>query len=233
MTEEYKNDLDLLEEEHFSDEEEDFNDSESSTEEETIEECSLNDDGICLLPEKKNVSLQFDSTDHLKPIINIDNQTLPKSEKDSISKKGQNEIFLAVNHIIRKYFYGNTEEKKKIISGFYYQATHWFVMILACIVLFFVNDIIFLSAYVFVFFLDALAIVILHDCPLTRLEEKSLGYSIVDYRKQLFRSCGIRYECNHNYETQLDIIFNLVSLLIIKIGLIISYRWFIQNKNTI
>ncbi len=161
------------------------------------------------------------------------NSQLLEQKKQNISEKGRHEIFLVMNNIVRKFFYGNTAAKKRVLKGVYYQLAHWLVMIIAAIVLLFVNNIYFLAAYVFVFFLDAFAIIILHDCPLTRLEEDCLKTSIVDYRKELFRSCGIRYECNHNYETQLDVVFNLVTLFVLKIGLLIIYYWFIQGKHII
>ncbi len=167
-----------------------------------------------------------------KKICEQNNQLL-EQKKQKISEKGRHEMFLVMNNLVRKFFYGNTAVKKKILKGVYYQMAHWLVMIVAGIVLFFVNNIYFLAAYVFVFFLDAFAIIILHDCPLTRLEEDCLKTSIVGYRKELFRTCGIRYECDHSYETQLDVVFNLVTLFILKIGLLIIYYWFIQGKHII
>ncbi len=108
------------------------------------------------------------------------NSQLLEQKKQNISEKGRHEIFLVMNNIVRKFFYGNTAAKKRVLKGVYYQLAHWLVMIIAAIVLLFVNNIYFLAAYVFVFFLDAFAIIILHDCPLTRLEEDCLKTSIVD-----------------------------------------------------
>ena len=65
--------------------------------------------------------------------------------------------------------------------------------------------------------MNAFCIIFLQDCPLTLLERKYLNDSSCDMKLRFMKSIGIHYNCNHDYEYQLEVVTNIASATILKI----------------
>jgi len=87
-----------------------------------------------------------------------------------------------------------------------------FIFVIAFIILF-NNDLLYLLIILLIISLDAFSIVVLHKCPLTTLEEKYLKKSSCQERKQLLKKLGISYNCNHEYENQIELLINVWMLV--------------------
>jgi len=110
--------------------------------------------------------------------------------------------------------------------GSYYAFIHSLIAFLGLLILLFSNNIIYLSILLLVIILDSLAIVFLHDCPLTMLEKKYLGTSTVTARRNALKNMGILFTCDHEYESQLELLINLWTIVAIKIFVIICASMF-------
>ena len=66
-----------------------------------------------------------------------------------------------------------------------------------------------LAVLLIVVSLDALSIVVLHECPLTTLERKYYGESMCDIRSEEIKKAGIVYTCDHEYEKQIELLINV------------------------
>jgi hypothetical protein len=94
------------------------------------------------------------------------------------------------------------------IPGYYYCTVHSLFMVLCGIILFFVHDKFAMIALLLVISLDAHANVVLFDCPLSGLEKKYLGTSMIESRVHVLQHLGIMYSNNKCYDTQLEVIIN-------------------------
>ena len=117
------------------------------------------------------------------------------------------------------------------IVGWYYQFIHYLIIILAGIVMLFNNNPFCLTLLLIVISLDAFSIVVLHNCPLTILEEKYLKTSLVKDRMKKLRKSKIVYNCHHIYEQQIELLINVWSIIACKILFILTMKTF--NKNII
>lgn len=72
--------------------------------------------------------------------------------------------------------------------------------------------------------LDAFSIVVLHSCPLTILEKKYMGESSSDIRKKFLKELGISYNCDHEYEIQIEFMINVWILIAIKCLIVIFLK---------
>jgi hypothetical protein len=143
-----------------------------------------------------------------------------KKVKNNIVRFFINDIINdTINKIIGK-------DLKHRILGLYYGNIHTAIMFLGISIILFCNNIFYLIALLIIISLDAFTIVILHDCPLTMLEKKHLGTSIVELKKKFFKSIGILYDCNHAYEYQLELVINVASATIFKILVLIFIKIF-------
>lgn len=131
-------------------------------------------------------------------------------------------------------FFSNYLKKNNLsikIVGWYYQFIHYFIIILIGIVMLFNNNPFYLTLLLIVISLDAFSIVILHNCPLTILEQKYLKTSLVKDRMKNFRKSKIMYRCNHIYEQQIELLINVWCLVACKILFILTMKTI--NKNII
>ena len=119
----------------------------------------------------------------------------------------------------------------KTVIGTYYMACHSMLVHLIIFVLLFSSDIIFLSCIFNLLAVDAISIVILHDCPLTMLEQKYLKSSMAKMRNKVFKKSKIDFKCNHQYESSLEAVLNLLTLIGIKIGYIIALKMYTSFKS--
>jgi hypothetical protein len=136
-------------------------------------------------------------------------------------KKLKNNYETIINKNIIRIILKNVPHFVRQMVGYYYSFIHMCLAILGLMVLLFSNNIIHLACLLVVIILDALSIVFLHDCPLTKLEEKYLGFSSVSKRKEFLKNLGIMYECNHDYESQLEVLINAWTFAAIKMLVLI------------
>ena len=119
-------------------------------------------------------------------------------------------------NVIREYCVSLSPFWKEII-GHYYLFLHNVIIILGCFIFLFSDNIFYLSALLNMIILDCVCIVFAHDCPLTNLEKRYLNTSLVEIRQTSLKDLGIVYECNHEYEKQLELLINLWSFISLKI----------------
>jgi hypothetical protein len=140
-------------------------------------------------------------------------------------KKSSSREKLVEDNIVRKI--SNFIRKRPILNqilGYYYVILHGIIATLGILVLLFSNNIIHLACLLIVIILDSMCIVFLHDCPLTMLEKKYLKISAVSTRFEALHKSNIVFECNHEYESQLELLINVWSFCAIKMFAIILLR---------
>jgi len=131
------------------------------------------------------------------------------------------------NNIIRKcmhFIYNklNLKNKNFIPYNFIHDL---FIFIIAFIIIFNTN-LFYLAIILFIISLDALSIVVLHQCPLTILKKKYLKKSSCEERKKILKNMGIFYKCNHFYEHQIELLINVWLLVACKCLIIILLKTF-------
>ena len=112
-----------------------------------------------------------------------------------------------------------------VIGSLYYSIHQVFIFLIGFISTFSFN-IIFLCAILVIVSMDALSIVVLHDCPLTIMEKKYLGTSVCEHRNIILKELGISYRCDHIYEQTIELLINVWMLLAMKICLVIVFKMF-------
>jgi hypothetical protein len=142
--------------------------------------------------------------------------------------KNQN-VIRDISNLFKKYLKKNNISTKLV--GWYYQFIHYLIIILAAIVMLFNNNPFHLTLLLIVISFDAFSVVILHNCPLTILEQKYLKTSLVKDRMKNFRKSKIMYKCNHIYEQQIELLINVWCLVACKILFILTMKTI--NKNII
>jgi len=133
------------------------------------------------------------------------------------------------NNIIRQLFLGDKDKRLTILKGLYYQILHSSIVYSILIILCFVNNIYYLLILLIILSLDSFCIIVLHNCPLTMLEHKYLGTSLLEEKIKFMNTLGIQYEISHTYEKQLELVTNTVCILVFKILLLIIVRYFGYN----
>lgn len=112
------------------------------------------------------------------------------------------------------------KKKAKTCIGVYYGILHIVIMVCCATVLLFDNNAIHLIIMFNLLSVDALTCVLLKNCPLTILEHKYLKKSWIGERFKLFKELSIDYQCNHEYESTLEILMNMGALFILKISVL-------------
>lgn len=138
-------------------------------------------------------------------------------------------IIRKISNCILKFFKNNGITRK--LLGFYYQVIHYVIIVLCGFLIAFCNNPIYLIILLIVISLDAFSVVILHNCPLTILEQKYLKTSLVKERIKNIKKAKIMYKCNHYYEQQLELLINVWTLVACKILIIMTMKTI--NKNII
>ena len=107
-----------------------------------------------------------------------------------------------------------------------YRHTHdSFIFLVSFIALFSMNLTHLTVLFIIVSF-DAFAIVVRHGCPLTALERKYIKRSSCDDRDELLGALGISYDCNHEYEKQIELLINVWMMVAGKCMCIIVMKMF-------
>ena len=119
------------------------------------------------------------------------------------------------------------------IIGLIYTFVHYIIMIAGAFIIFFNTNIVYLCCTLIVVSLDAFSIVVLHGCPLTKLEQKYLNTNSSEERYQYFKKCGIVYTCQHEYDKQIELLVNVWMLIAAKCLLLTCFNTFkIKLHNT-
>ena len=153
--------------------------------------------------------------------------------KEKINIKEEEIISILPRNVVREFLNNviNKDLKSKIL-GSYYIIIHSLIMYFGMSIILFSNNIYHLFAILLFVSLDALSVVILHDCPITLLEKKYLDSSMAQLKEQQLKECNIVYKDNHLYETQIELLINLASIIILKILVLIFMDLFnIQKPN--
>jgi len=169
--------------------------------------------------EKKNTI----SILNIEEIINLENSQPPvdPSQVDpSQVDPSQN-----VCRKFAKYINDNFNLKALKYTTYFKEIHHIFIFLIAFIGLF-NNNILHLSIILFILSLDAVSIVLLHECPLTTMEKKYLNTSSCDIRNDYLKSLGIMYNCDHDYEKQIELLINAWMLVTGKIIVILLLKTF-------
>lgn len=144
-----------------------------------------------------------------------------KEKKCKTKHKVKNNYSKLVSENIVRVILNSVPSCIKSFIGSYYAFIHSLIAFLGLLILLFSNNIIYLSILLLALILDSLAIVFLHDCPLTMLEKKYLGTSTITARRNALKNMGILFTCDHEYESQLELLINLWTIVAIKIFVII------------
>lgn len=128
---------------------------------------------------------------------------LKKETDNHVSNLLQTNIIRQITNYIN-----DTINFKSLRDNKYYIEFHNAFIFLIAFIILFNNNVYHLILILIIISLDALSIVVLHECPLTTLEKKYLNTSACDIRKQRFKKCNILYECEHEYEIQIELLTN-------------------------
>jgi len=154
-----------------------------------------------------------------------------EKDKDKDNKKGykkSKKLKMIEESVIRKfciYLYKKFNLKELQESTFYRHVHDTFIFLVSFIALFSMK----LSHLAVLFIIvtcDAFAIVVMHGCPLTALERKYIKRSSCDDRDELLGALGISYNCNHEYEKQVELLVNVWLLVAAKCMCIIIMKMF-------
>jgi hypothetical protein len=154
-----------------------------------------------------------------------------EKEKDKDSKKGykkSKKLKMIEDSIIRKcciYLYKKFNLQELQESTFYRHVHDTFIFLVSFIALFSMN-LTHLAVLFIIVTCDAFAIVVMHGCPLTALERKYIKSSSCDDRDELLGALGISYNCNHEYEKQVELLVNVWLLVAAKCMCVIIMKMF-------
>lgn len=143
------------------------------------------------------------------------NKNIEKDMEDSSIRNMSTTILNFLKERIPEYWIGQ-----------YYQLLHNIIIFGGSCVILFNTNVYHLIVLLIVISLDAFANVVCHDCPLTNLEKQYLKSSLSHDRRKTFKNLNIMYKCNHIYESQVELIVNMWSLVAAKIVIIIALRTF-------
>jgi hypothetical protein len=101
--------------------------------------------------------------------------------------------------------------------GTYYMFLHNLIAMTGLYLLLFSNKIWHLLILMNFIIMDSMSIVFIHNCPLTMLENKYLGTSLVKKRQKFFKDINIVYQCEHEYENQFEVLINIWGFACMKI----------------
>lgn len=132
----------------------------------------------------------------------------------------KNNIIRRVSHWVYKTFHFEA------ISNHYFLMLHCIFISFVSIVFIFCTNVYYLVILLFIITMDAFSVVVFHKCPLTILEEKYLGTNTSDERRHNMEKCGIVYNCDHEYEKQIELLINVWSLIAVKCLGIIGLKTF-------
>ena len=126
-------------------------------------------------------------------------------------------------------FIYNLFKKCGILTFFksnYYGFVHWIYAIFIAIIIIINNNICHLLAVLFIISLNAISIVILHQCPITMLEKKHTETSLTHNKITFYTNLGVSYKCKHSFEQELETVINVWLCIALKCLLLIILKTF-------
>ena len=157
-------------------------------------------------------------------------ETNKKLNKNKKLKK-HNHLKEEIDNVLLRKISNKVKPYLNRIIGNYYWLLHIFIMVISGLILLFDNNIIHLLIVMIFASLDSVACVILHDCPLTLLENKYLNRSMVDTKFFFMNNSNILYKCEHKYEKTLEFLTNMIAFLCGKIIFLILMKLFSVKVN--
>lgn len=131
----------------------------------------------------------------------------------------------------------------KNIIGLYYINFHSALIMMGCFILLFSNNILYIFILLNIVFLDIIAIIVLKNCPLFKMEKKFALLKVeekcngkckakttIEIKENVLNNFGLEYKCNHYYEMQLDFIMNLESTIFFKFSCLLFYYIFLDKN---
>ena len=167
----------------------------------------------------------------------IDTPTYKPTDKPNSYKNDKN-LKMVEDNIIRRtchYLYEKLR-LKDVQESTMYRHIHDTFIFLICVIVLFSNKLSHLAIIFMIVSMDAFSIVVLHRCPLTDLERKYIKRSSCDDRDELLNSIGVSYDCDHEYEKQVELLINVWLMVAGKCMCIIVMKMFsikIFNFNNI
>lgn len=115
---------------------------------------------------------------------------------------------------------------------YYYGFVHDLFIFLIAFIIIFNTNVMHLVVLLLVVSLDAFSIIVMHKCPLTLLEKKYLKSSSSERRKDFLQKLGISYQCNHEYENQIELLINVWMIVASKCIILVflnTFQWKLSN----
>ena len=112
------------------------------------------------------------------------------------------------------------------LKGALYFNVHMYIMFIIGFATLFTTSITVLIALLVIVSMDALSIVVLHECPLTTMEKKYLGITSCEIRNEFLYNSGIMYTCDHDYDKQIELLINVWTMIAGKCLSIIFLKMF-------
>jgi len=112
------------------------------------------------------------------------------------------------------------------IKGELYFYVHLYILLIIGFITLFSTSVNVLIIILLIVSLDAISIVFLHECPLTTMEKKYLGITSCEIRNEYLTNAGIMYNCEHNYEKQIELLINVWTIIATKCISIIFLQMF-------
>jgi len=141
-------------------------------------------------------------------------------DKILLKKLKNSNIIREISNSINK----NTKFNK--LKGIFYLNLHNIFIFLIAFITVFNTSITHLIYLLIVVSLDAFSVVILHECPLSILEQKYLGLNGCELKDIILKNMKIFYNCNHTYEKQIEILINIWTIIAAKILILIFLKMF-------
>jgi hypothetical protein len=150
-----------------------------------------------------------------------------KYKKEKIDIKDKKEKIDTDKNIIRQFArVFNSIFNFNRLKGAMYFDVHLYILFTIGFATLFTTSITVLIALLVIVSMDALSIVVLHECPLTTMEKKYLGISSCEIRNQFLYNAGIMYTCDHDYEKQIELLINVWTIIAAKCLSIIFLQMF-------
>jgi hypothetical protein len=159
--------------------------------------------------------------------MNISTSELETKIKDKSIKKKKSPSKKPLKNCIRK-LSKNIKlhfQTKNIAIGTYYQIIHCIIMGLGIFLIIFDTNIFHLTILLIMTTLDCFANIVLHDCPLTILEQKYLGTSLTEQRISFFKNMDICYIADDSFESTIELLTNVWSIISVKILCLLLMRF--------
>lgn len=152
---------------------------------------------------------------------------LPKKKGKKVKKEKKEKLMGADENVVRQISnYLNKTFNLNKLKGQLYFNIHLYILFVLGFITFFTTSVNLLIIILIIVSLDAISIVFLHECPLTTLEKKYLGFTSCDIRNDFLYNAGIMYNCDHNYEKQIELLINVWTIIATKCVSIIFLQMF-------